>query len=485
MLLRKLPDELFLGRRTYAHDLFGAQEVEGYLDHLDVADRAPARRAGRSGHVRRVRARASARPPARARMLDGRCRGRAAAARLAHRRSRVPRRRRGVRAPGTHGGWRPRPRRSNTMPSRASSGWWPRDLPRGMQQPAIPPTGSSARSRGGGTTSARRSRSGRDGRRRAPARRDHDQPLRRARLDAVSRAARRRRAQARRRSGGGADRGFLDRCALEAVRIGQRSIMLRSVLKPCRSTTASRPIAIEPGVLLATMLPLTNTSALLGLGRFDPDRWVGRRLRDDDTLEAKEVVTTFGHGATVARPSASPSRRSGGRSSASSRPSFCDRVSMRCAPCRRRSAEWRGPPTPARSLVPAPASLLRETELCLTSSSSRLRGAVISPSWGVRSAPGQSRRSAPTRPSATSASPGNGMSSETVLFAVDRRDGETDRYAAAPRAAARAVSGVPAVRPRAPAARAWTSCAPHTDVPAPEVRLVRTRSEVARARRSS
>ena len=37
MLLRKLPDELFLGRRTYAHDLFGAQEVEGYLDHLDLA----------------------------------------------------------------------------------------------------------------------------------------------------------------------------------------------------------------------------------------------------------------------------------------------------------------------------------------------------------------------------------------------------------------------------------------------------------------
>src|SRR5882672_7310791 len=37
MLLRKLPDELFLGRRTLAHDLFGAQEVEGYLDHLDLA----------------------------------------------------------------------------------------------------------------------------------------------------------------------------------------------------------------------------------------------------------------------------------------------------------------------------------------------------------------------------------------------------------------------------------------------------------------
>ena len=37
MLVRKLPDELFAGPRTMAHDLFGAQEVEGYLGHLDHA----------------------------------------------------------------------------------------------------------------------------------------------------------------------------------------------------------------------------------------------------------------------------------------------------------------------------------------------------------------------------------------------------------------------------------------------------------------
>jgi hypothetical protein len=37
MLLRKLPHELFADRRTFAHDLFGAQEVEGYLGHLDTA----------------------------------------------------------------------------------------------------------------------------------------------------------------------------------------------------------------------------------------------------------------------------------------------------------------------------------------------------------------------------------------------------------------------------------------------------------------
>src|SRR4029077_6841707 len=37
MLLRKLPEELFFDVRTLAHDLFGAQDVETYLGHLDHA----------------------------------------------------------------------------------------------------------------------------------------------------------------------------------------------------------------------------------------------------------------------------------------------------------------------------------------------------------------------------------------------------------------------------------------------------------------
>ena len=37
MLVRKMPDELFAERRTFAHDLFGADEVHGYLDNLDWA----------------------------------------------------------------------------------------------------------------------------------------------------------------------------------------------------------------------------------------------------------------------------------------------------------------------------------------------------------------------------------------------------------------------------------------------------------------
>src|SRR5258705_13429871 len=37
MLVRKLPRELFAGVRTLAHALFGAQDVETYLGHLDHA----------------------------------------------------------------------------------------------------------------------------------------------------------------------------------------------------------------------------------------------------------------------------------------------------------------------------------------------------------------------------------------------------------------------------------------------------------------
>ena len=44
------------------------------------------------------------------------------------------------------------------------------------------------------------------------------------------------------------------------------------------------------------MLALTNTTAAPGLDRYDPDRWDGRRLRDEAAAAAREAVTTFGHG---------------------------------------------------------------------------------------------------------------------------------------------------------------------------------------------
>lgn len=75
----------------------------------------------------------------------------------------------------------------------------------------------------------------------------------------------------------------LDRCALEAIRLGQRSIMLREVLRPFEFAG----VAVTPGMQLATMLPLTNDA----VGReFELDRWKDRDLRRDVR------VTTFGHG---------------------------------------------------------------------------------------------------------------------------------------------------------------------------------------------
>jgi cytochrome P450 len=92
------------------------------------------------------------------------------------------------------------------------------------------------------------------------------------------------------------DAAFLERCALEAIRIGQRSIMMRTVLTPCSIDDGARTHELEPGMILATMLPVTNLTAAPGFDGYDPDRWDGRRLRDEADLGAREEVTTFGHG---------------------------------------------------------------------------------------------------------------------------------------------------------------------------------------------
>ena len=99
--------------------------------------------------------------------------------------------------------------------------------------------------------------------------------------------------QARVRAG---EDGLLERCALESTRLAQRSIMLRAVLRPTAVADEATTWTVEPGDVVATFLPLTNTSAMPGLESYDPDRWQRRRLRDEDQLAARELVTTFGHG---------------------------------------------------------------------------------------------------------------------------------------------------------------------------------------------
>lgn len=92
------------------------------------------------------------------------------------------------------------------------------------------------------------------------------------------------------------DDDLLERCASESIRLAQRSITLRRVMKPIDVADESGTYRLSPGVFITTMLAVNNTSAAPGLERFDPGHFEGRRMRDDVALPARELVSTFGHG---------------------------------------------------------------------------------------------------------------------------------------------------------------------------------------------
>jgi cytochrome P450 len=92
------------------------------------------------------------------------------------------------------------------------------------------------------------------------------------------------------------DRALAESCALESIRLAQRSIMSRYVLLPISVDVGEAVHEVSPGVTIATLLPLTNRSSAAGLEEWDPSRWRGRRLADSSKLAAVELVTSFGHG---------------------------------------------------------------------------------------------------------------------------------------------------------------------------------------------
>jgi cytochrome P450 len=92
------------------------------------------------------------------------------------------------------------------------------------------------------------------------------------------------------------DAQLAERCALESTRLAQRSIMLRYVHQPVTVSDERTTYSLSPGATVATLLPLTNLTSAPGLDRWDPERWKGRRLRDAAELAAVELVTAFGHG---------------------------------------------------------------------------------------------------------------------------------------------------------------------------------------------
>lgn len=92
------------------------------------------------------------------------------------------------------------------------------------------------------------------------------------------------------------DSGLASRCALESTRLAQRSIMSRAVLSPVAFDTGDEVVDVPAGWTIATLLPLLNTSAAAGLERWEPDRWNRYRLADTRVLESPVLVTAFGHG---------------------------------------------------------------------------------------------------------------------------------------------------------------------------------------------
>jgi cytochrome P450 len=86
------------------------------------------------------------------------------------------------------------------------------------------------------------------------------------------------------------------RCALESTRMAQRSIMSRAVLAPVELDTGDVSYRVPAGWTIATLLPLLNTSAAPGLELWDPDRWHRHRLADASALPSPMLVTAFGHG---------------------------------------------------------------------------------------------------------------------------------------------------------------------------------------------
>jgi cytochrome P450 len=86
---------------------------------------------------------------------------------------------------------------------------------------------------------------------------------------------------------------LLEQCANESIRMAQRSITLRQVLRPVEVYDGKQTYRAEPGTFITTMLSVLNTTVEESLKTFDPSHYSGRKLTVD--LPARELVSTFGH----------------------------------------------------------------------------------------------------------------------------------------------------------------------------------------------
>ena len=92
------------------------------------------------------------------------------------------------------------------------------------------------------------------------------------------------------------DEALLESVANESIRMAQRSLTLRQVVRPVEVTSGGTTYAVPPGAFVTTMLSVLNTTAAPGLDRFDPAHYRGRILDRTLALPARELVSTYGHG---------------------------------------------------------------------------------------------------------------------------------------------------------------------------------------------
>ncbi|MDR7086312.1 cytochrome P450 [Aeromicrobium panaciterrae] len=92
------------------------------------------------------------------------------------------------------------------------------------------------------------------------------------------------------------DQEHASRCALESIRLAQRSIMARTVLSPVVFDDGEMTYEVGHGTTIATLLPLTNRTPELGHDIWDPERWDRHRFTDTGGLGSAQLVTSFGHG---------------------------------------------------------------------------------------------------------------------------------------------------------------------------------------------
>ncbi len=93
------------------------------------------------------------------------------------------------------------------------------------------------------------------------------------------------------------DAALLESVANESIRMAQRSLTLRQVVRPVTVDSGGQEYAVPVGAFVTTMLSVLNTTAAPGLDRFDPGHYSGRVLDRAIPLASKELVSTYGHGA--------------------------------------------------------------------------------------------------------------------------------------------------------------------------------------------